>query len=184
MVVALMGAGILKEHLNRGQVLAIAVGFAGVVLAINPWAGELQGERIGYIVMIGSVVCFSSNVIVSRFLMRTETPESLLLVASCSQFIVGTLLTLGHGTFVPFTGSWSVLGGVGLFNMVGTAFYLLALRDAKAATVSSFHYSQLVFGAILGYLIWGDVPTLSMALGAMVIAASGFYVAHQVKRTG
>jgi drug/metabolite transporter (DMT)-like permease len=52
-----------------------------------------------------------------------------------------------------------------------------ALRLTTAATVMQFHYSQIIAGALIGYLIWHDVPSWMTIGGAAVIIASGLFIA-------
>jgi drug/metabolite transporter (DMT)-like permease len=73
---------------------------------------------------------------------------------------------------------------MGLFNVSGNLFNSIALRLTDAATVEQFHYTQIIAGALLGYLIWDEIPTQHLIVGAVIIIASGLYVAHAHYKSG
>jgi drug/metabolite transporter (DMT)-like permease len=66
---------------------------------------------------------------------------------------------------------------MGLLGALGNILFFIALKNATAATVSQYHYSQLVSGAIVAYLCFHEKPTLWMLAGALLIIASGLYIA-------
>jgi drug/metabolite transporter (DMT)-like permease len=57
-----------------------------------------------------------------------------------------------------------------------------AYKNAPAAAVAPFHYSQMLMGALLGFLIWGDVPNRYLIGGACIIIASGIYLVRHERR--
>ncbi len=75
-----------------------------------------------------------------------------------------------------------MLAATGLFCVVGSVCFFAALKHASAATVSQYHYSQLLTGAFIGYLLWHEKPTVAMLLGAVLIIASGCYTAARSYR--
>ena len=77
-----------------------------------------------------------------------------------------------------------VLGGTGLFCLAGSMCFFVALKHAPAATVSQFHYSQLLTGALLAYLLWRETLTPFMVGGAVLIIAAGIYTAAELYREG
>ena len=77
MVIALLSAVVLGEGLSWKKAAAIGAGFAGVVVAVHPWSSTREGDWIGFAACIVCVTCFSVNMVWSRVLTRTESPESL-----------------------------------------------------------------------------------------------------------
>jgi drug/metabolite transporter (DMT)-like permease len=63
-------------------------------------------------------------------------------------------------------------------------FMAQAYKLAPAATVAPFHYSQIITGGLIGYFIWHDVPSLHLLIGAIIIIASGLYIATHARRAG
>lgn len=77
---------------------------------------------------------------------------------------------------------WATVAGLGILGATGAFFINTAYKNAPAAIVAPFHYTQIVTGALLGYLIFGDVPSWNLMVGATIIIASGFYLARQAHR--
>lgn len=176
MVTTILSAYFLHEHLNWKRVLAIVVGFAGVVLAVDPFAAGRPGNVVGYLACLVCVVCFSINMVWSRVLTQTESPESLTLVSALVMTLAGCLGML-YQVHRPGSGLTLLLGATGFFCIVGSYCFFLALRYAAAATVSQFHYSQLLTGAAIAWLIWREKLTAGMLCGAVLIIGAGAYTA-------
>ena len=70
-----------------------------------------------------------------------------------------------------------LLLGMAVFTLTGQLCNFTALRLTTAATVSQFHYTQIVAGALLGFLIWQEVPAVHIVLGTAIIIGSGLYIA-------
>jgi len=176
MVTALLSAVFLHERLNWKKIVAVVLGFAGVVVAVDPFSGARQGDWIGYAACMVCVACFSANMVWSRVLTQTETPESL-------TFSSGVVLTVGGGLMLlihaePLTWLLTVnLLAVGIFYVLGTMCFFFALKHTSAVHVSQCHYTQLVTGAIVTYILWRETPTLFMAGGAVLIVVAGFLMA-------
>jgi drug/metabolite transporter (DMT)-like permease len=175
-VVALLSPFLLRERMTWPKALAILTGFAGVVIAVHPWGSSRQADWIGYAACMGCVACFSLNIVWSRVLTQTETPESLTLFSAAVMAIVGFSLTLSHP--VPLTGrNLALLVAMGLLCSIGSLCFFFALKHTTAANVSQFHYTQLVTGAVVSYFVWNQMPALSTILGAVLIIVSGVYIA-------
>ncbi len=76
----------------------------------------------------------------------------------------------------------AVLVAMGLFCAFGSICFFIALKHTSAANVSQYHYTQLITGALLAYLIWREKPTISMLIGGAVIILSGLYIALTASR--
>jgi drug/metabolite transporter (DMT)-like permease len=171
-----MGAVFLREALTWRKVAAIVAGFAGVVIAVNPFGSTRQGDWVGFAACMACVAFFSVNMVWSRVLTQTERPESLtfysgvMMAAGC----FGLMLWHAAPLTARLTGG---LVAMGVFCALGSLFFFVALKHTTAATVSQYHYTQLVTGALLGYLIWHTKPTVFMVVGGVLIAAAGLYIA-------
>ncbi len=76
----------------------------------------------------------------------------------------------------------ALLVAVGVLCATGSLCFFVALKHTAAANVSQIHYTQLVTGALMAWLVWRQVPTLLTAAGAVLIIASGFYIATLASR--
>ena len=177
MVIALLSSIFLREGLPWRKGLAIGAGFAGVVIAVNPFGSARDGDWVGFTACMICVACFSVNMVWSRVLTRTEHPESLTFFSGLVTAAAGFLLML----FVhaePLT--WRLLAGLfamGLFCALGTLCFYIAVKHTSAANVSQYHYTQLITGTLLTYLIWHIRPNIYVLMGGALIFGSGLYIA-------
>ena len=177
-----MGAVFLREGLTWRKVVAIVAGFAGVVIAVDPFGSTRQGDWVGFAACMACVAFFSVNMVWSRVLTQTERPESLTFFSGVIMAAGCFVLMLWHAA--PLTAR--LTGGLvamGVFCALGSLFFFVALKHTTAATVSQYHYTQLLSGALLGYLIWHTKPTVFMVLGGVLIAAAGLYIAVTAPRS-
>ena len=171
-----MGAVFLREGVTWRKVAAILAGFAGVVIAVDPFGSTRQGDWAGFAACMACVAFFSVNMVWSRVLTQTERPESLTFFSGVIMAAGCFGLMLWHAE--PLTARLTAgLVAMGLFCALGSLFFFIALKHTTAATVSQYHYTQLLTGALLGYLIWHTRPTGFMVVGGVLIAASGLYIA-------
>ena len=176
LVVTALAAVFLHEKIGVRKALAVIVGFAGVVIAVNPFGASRQGDWIGYAACMVCVACFSVNMVWSRVLTRTETPESLTFFSGLVMIVFGFGAMLWHAE--PIAGRWLIaLLAMGIFCAIGSICFFVALKHTTASNVSQYHYTQLLTGSVVSYLIWRQLPTASMMLGGVLIVAAGLYIA-------
>jgi drug/metabolite transporter (DMT)-like permease len=176
LVIALLAVLFLRERLAAAPIIAITAGFAGVIVAIDPLDNLTQGDWTGYTAMFVSVICFAASAVWLRLITQSETSDSIAFFTS----LVGAALCGGLTAWyaVPVSpATLLILFAMAVFTLIGSLCNFTALRMTTAATVSQFHYTQIVAGSLLGFLIWHDVPALHTVLGAAIIIASGLYIA-------
>jgi drug/metabolite transporter (DMT)-like permease len=179
--ITFLAAVFLHEKIGARKAVAIMLGFAGVVIAVNPFGTSRQGDWIGFAACMVCVSCFSVNMVWSRVLTRTESPESLVFFSGIMMILAGSAGMVWHAA--PL--NWMVLGGLaamGAFCSAGAICFFVAVKHTSASTVSQYHYTQLVTGALVTFLIWRELPTVWMVLGGALIVAAGLYIAVLTKR--
>lgn len=161
----------LKEQVGWRRWSAVMVGFAGVLVMLGPAGGS---EPIRILVLLGAFLHACGTVFL-RWMRSGEPVETFALY--------GNLMTvLIAGLAMPFVGvmpSFQETGiGLAAGVIAGAAFMLLvhAYHQAEAGIIAPFQYSQMIYGLIVGFLLFGDVPTRTTVLGAVIVAASGIYV--------
>jgi drug/metabolite transporter (DMT)-like permease len=181
MATALLTAAFLRERLGWRKIVAVVGGFAGVVIAVNPFGAARQGDWIGFVACMICVACFSVNMVWSRVLMRTETPESLTLFSGVTQFLACAGLMIWHAEPVNLK-LGITLGAMGLFCALGSMCFFVALQSTSPVHVSQCHYTQLITGALLTWFIWRELPTMWMLAGSVLIVAAGLLMASALAR--
>jgi len=180
LVISLLSAGFLGERITARKALALVAGFAGGVIAVAPWSHEQHIDLIGLASCLVCVACFSVNMIWSRVLTRTEPPESLAFCSGVVTAIAGLALTSLHPH--PLTPTlWLALGIMGIFCAAGTLSFYFAVKHTSAGNVSQYHYTQLLTGASISYLVWHDKPGLWMLAGGALIVGSGLLIAFTAR---
>jgi drug/metabolite transporter (DMT)-like permease len=168
----LISALVLKEAVGLARWLALLVGFCGVLIVANPDAGTFQ---IGALFALANAVLYGSVTVGVRGMTATESAETLILyqLGLLTAFFA-LLLPLGWAWPTPADTAWIVFNGVS--NAVGQYWWTRALHLAPASAVAPFFYLSLVWASILGFAIWGDLPTISLVIGSAVVVASGLFL--------
>ena len=140
------------------QGLAIVAGFSVVVIAVHPWGGARQADWFGFAACMVCVACFSVNMVWSRVLTRTERPESLRSSRAGHRGggFGADALPCGTADLLQFAATIRD----GLFCALGTLCFYIAVKHTSAANVSQYHYTQLITGTLISYLVWHDKPGL------------------------
>jgi drug/metabolite transporter (DMT)-like permease len=176
LLVALLSSVFLREHLGAKKLFALLLGFIGVVTAVAPWSHEQRIDLIGFLCCMICVTCFSINMVWSRVLTRTEPPESMAFCSGVVTAITGLALTGTHAR--PLTISLTaLLLLMGVFCAAGTSCFYFAVKHTSASNVSQYHYTQLLTGAIVSYVVWHELPGPWMLLGGTLILGSGAMIA-------
>jgi drug/metabolite transporter (DMT)-like permease len=120
-------------------------------------------------------VLYGSVTVGVRGMTATESAETLILyqLALLTAFFA-LLLPLGWAWPTPVDTALIVFNGVS--NAVGQYWWTRALHLAPASAVAPFFYLSLVWASMLGFAIWGDVPTISLVIGSAVVVASGLFL--------
>jgi drug/metabolite transporter (DMT)-like permease len=169
--VTALSVPLLGEKVGWRRWTAVAVGFAGVLVALRPGFG---GFGAGQAAALTAAFTFSLSLIVLRRLGHGESSPALiasLLVAMLVISIPGLLA----GFRVPAAGDLALIVVTGL--LIGTAHIglVLAFRQAPPSIIAPFQYSQMIWGVVFGLLLFATPPDALSMVGAGIIIASGLY---------
>lgn len=170
-----LSAAILGERVGWRRWVAVAVGFCGVVVILDPGHGMVAWA--GLAVLAGAVGHAFNMLFVRKIGVAGEAVE-----ATGSAGNVLTLLITP--LFLPWAWTTPTLPDLSLAAvggmLAGSGFLLLAnaFRLAPAAVIAPFQYSQMVYGLVVGWLLFADWPSSHMLAGSAIIVASGLYVLH------
>ncbi len=169
---ALLSIVWLKERAGPARWIALLSGFFGVLIVANPGADSLT---LGALFALGNAVMYGSVTVAVRGMTRTESGNTLLMwqMATIAAFH-SLLLLFGFRWPTTFDAALLILSGVA--NASGQFFWTRALQLAPATAVSPFYYLMLVWALIIGFLVWGDVPTLGLLIGSGIVVASGLFL--------
>jgi S-adenosylmethionine uptake transporter len=167
-IVVILSIFVLKERVGPVRWLACLGGFAGVILAANPTQAPSLVPA-GMVLFAG--FCWAWSVILVRLVSRTESTLNQMMATSLL-FIVACGAVLPFVWKTPDLFGWVLMIGLGLVAAAGQYLLYEGFRYAPASTLAPIEYSGLVWAFLYGYLIWSDVPTLNVIVGALLIVFS------------
>jgi drug/metabolite transporter (DMT)-like permease len=181
--VTVLAIFILRERVGVHRWSAVAAGFCGVlVIAAGQGAfGGLFGQAapvIGIIAAVAQGLFSAATTMLVRQLSATESSATITLYQS----LLITLFTLAALPFCWVTPSWTQLGllvAMGLLGGVAQVMLTEAWASAQVSAVAPYSYSALVWAMLLGWWVWGDLPTLSTILGSALIVFAGLSILHR-----
>jgi S-adenosylmethionine uptake transporter len=159
-----------SDHFNPRVLPAILLGFAGVVVALQPGAMPIGMTSMAALL---SAVFFAFGNFIVRRMDRPEPPLTFAFYPSLFTFLfAGTFMILHHPA-VPAPVDILLMMVTGLCSVGGLICLGRAMQLAPASKVMPFQYAQLVWGALFGLIVFHDRIVASMMLGAALILISG-----------
>jgi len=183
-LISIFGVVFLKEKITRVQISAIIIGFLGVLIAIFP---EIITQKdtvignpiIGYVALPFFLGLYVLGMLLMNHMGKTETAESITFVSFGFRAVLLTPILFFEPISNISLSSLLYMIGMGVTAGIGFIFMAKAYQLAPVSIVSPFHYTQLVTGAIFGYLIWNTIPSYWVFAGGILIIASGIMIAHE-----
>ncbi len=179
-LMAIFGGILLGERIDRSIMIALASGLVGMLLIVGWRLGQSSyqpGAALGVAAICISTVTYALNIIVLRtraqrdpmltiVWFQTTAPAAMLLLPACYVWQTPTLSDLA---LFALTGALGVAG-----------HYLLAhaFARAEAARLAPVQYTTLVWGSLFGFMMFAEIPTVTMILGATLIVA-GAWIAQR-----
>lgn len=177
--VTIMACIFLKEKIDNKQVLSIIITFLGALLVIKP---EFSLEMLPSLSGIMSAASAGVAYTLLRYLKDKESPDTIIFYFSLISVVFTASFALAEYVQPTFT-QLGLLLATGVFASVGQFGITYAYKFAKATEVSIYNYSAIVFGIILGFIFFGEIPdTLSLLGGAIIIAVAFYIFKHNQKK--
>lgn len=202
--ITLLAIPILGERVGRHRLTALVIGFVGVGVIVGPDTDWGQVPRGALLLPVLAAACYAGMQVMSRKLGAKSAASAMAIYIQAAFLVVslGFWISVGDGRFEDRVESESLkfllrawlwpasddLWKFALMGVMGGAVgYCLsqAYRLGNAATVASYEYAALPLAIFLGWMVFGEIPTLVMLLGAILIAGAGLYVfARERQRAG
>lgn len=180
LVVTLLAATVLREHVPPVRWLLVAGGFAGTLVIIRP-----GGEAFTWasLLPLGLVASNSWFQVLTSKLARTEDPATMQLYTGWVGALVASLALPWVWTPVTQGSLWVAMCCMGLAGTVGHFMLILAFQRAPAAMLAPYLYTQIGFATLGGWLVFAHVPDAWSLAGMALIAACGIAGAWLTLRT-
>lgn len=176
LIVALIAGPLLGEWVGPRRLVAIFVGFVGVLVVTQP---GLDGVKPGVALSLAGTCCYASYIIATRALAGVDPPRT-------TMFYSNMFGSLALAPAMPLLWStptqalqWAVLALVGFAGAFGHWLLILAHQRAPAAILAPFSYTQIVFMTAAGFLVFGERPGATTALGGAIVVLSGLYLLYR-----
>jgi drug/metabolite transporter (DMT)-like permease len=182
LLIVVLSALLLKERVHFFRWTAVIVGLVGVLIILWPrltilTSGEAlsDAEAIGALAALGAAILTAFALLQVRLLTRTERTEAIVVYFFISASVL-SLATIPLGWAMPTPEQAALLVGAGIAGGIGQLLMTSSYRYADMSIIAPFEYISLLLTLVIGFFIFGDVPTLSMIIGALIIVASGIAV--------
>lgn len=172
-IVALISAQVLKEKLDTGRWIAILVGFAGVLVIVHPWSADFHPAML---LAVGNAVLYAIYNLSTRHLAAYDPPETIQYLPAVGAAILLTPFALASWEWPSGWLEWALACLLGVLGGLGHYLLALAHRYAPASVIAPFLYQQILYMALFGYLVFGDVPGASVWTGSAIVIGSGLYL--------
>ncbi len=176
LVVTALSVPVLGEHVGWRQWTAVLIGFAAVLVILRP---DFHGIGLGQFYILASAVLFAGSMLILRRIAGHE-PSGALIAAYFVMLLIMTAPVAVAQWQTPTLRDFALMVLTGACSGIGNLLLILAFRKARATIVSFFMYTQLIWGALLGLALFGDLPDAVTIGGAAIIIACGVYTLWHV----
>jgi drug/metabolite transporter (DMT)-like permease len=191
LITVALAAIILKEKVRIYRWTAVLVGFGGVIVMLIPHfdishyvvAGAMATATVGSILALISAFCNAGTVIQTRRLTQSETTSSIVFYFSLMTALAG-LVSLPFAWHTPTGSELLMLISLGVFGGIGHIFLTESYRYAAASVVAPFDYTSMLWALLLGYWLFGELPSALVYAGASIVAGAGLFVIWRERQIG
>ncbi len=176
-----LSALILSEPVGRHRWSAVAIGFLGVLIVMQP--GDTALPTMGLVLALLNAFSVAVVMVTIRQIGRTDSTPTSVLWFSGFSLIASGLLMPAFATRHDLA-EWLILLVLGLAGGLGQLLTTASLRFAPVSAVVPFDYTQLLWAVLLGWVIWQTQPSATTWAGAAVIIASGLYTLYREHKLG
>jgi drug/metabolite transporter (DMT)-like permease len=177
--VALLARLLLGERVHLGRWLAIALGFAGVLLVVQPQPGQFNQHA--WLAVLATLLYSARDLLTRR--LPPALPSILATLATAGTVWAMAGVVLAVQGMVPM--AWADVGLLALaavFLSTGYFAVITATRHAELSVVAPFRYVGLLWALLLGWVVWGDVPNGWAWAGMVCLVVAGLAMVWQLRR--
>ena len=177
-LVVLLSIPLLGERLEWSRLVAVAIGFVGMLVIIRPGSGVIG---IGALLTFGAAFCASLfNIITRKLADEDPVPVTMFYTALAGAVIMMVVVPFIWESPVGWQ-QWTALVLIGIAGGAAHSCIIASHVFAPASTVAPFMYSQIFWALGFGYLFFGALPDQFTLLGGAIVIASGIYLLRRQK---
>jgi len=176
LTVTLGAALFFGERVGWRRMLAIALGFCGMLLIVRPGP---EGFSLHAAYALAAVACVTVRDLVTRRMSAQVASMTVTLTSALAVFVAAGLASIWVD-WVPLDGrSAALIAGSSLFVMLGYLFSVLVMRVGEVSFTAPFRYTGLIWALGLGWVVFGHWPAPLTLLGAGIVAAAGLFTFYR-----
>jgi drug/metabolite transporter (DMT)-like permease len=179
LMMTLLAIPLLGERVGWRRMTSTAVGFCGVMVMLQP-GGDLWRWESAMLLACAATLALTR--IWTRVLAATDTPQAIAFWLLMAHIPMGILMLPAfppQGPLVPSAGIAMALAFLGLANGLAHFLFARAFAIAPVSALAPYEYTTLLWGGVLGYLIWAEVPSWITLGGASLVIVAGLYNLHR-----
>ena len=165
----------LGERVGWRRWIAVAIGFAGVLVALRP---DSTMATLPALIAVAGSVLYAISLVATRRL--RDTPNAMLVASQVFTLLIPTAIPLGWVTPSAFDAAMFAL--VGVVAMTGYVCVNRGLQLAQASIVAPFGYLSIVWASMLGFVIFHEIPEPNTLAGAALIVGAGLFILVRERR--
>lgn len=188
LLTVIFAAMFLGEDVRAFRLIAVLTGLVGVVIVLLPRLGVTSeglttSQTLGAVLVLSGATCSALAQIFIRKLVLEERTSVIVFWFSVTSSLLA-LTTLPFGWVVPAPGTLVLLIVTGLLGGLGQILLTSSYRFAPASVVAPFEYASVILALGIGYLSFGEVPTLTMLIGSAIVIAAGIAIILRERQLG
>ncbi len=177
--IMLGAAWFLGEPMRRDRWVASLIGFGGVLVVVLP---KMTGQGGWYnLIMLASAPVFAASFLITKALTRYEKPGVIVMWQAITVTLLSLPLALPHWQ-APTATQWVGFAVTGVLGSLGHYCLTRAFHTADISATQSLRFLDLVWASLLGWMVFGDVPSPSTWAGALVILLATVWIARRESR--
>ncbi|AGT10061.1 DMT family transporter [Paracoccus aminophilus] len=188
LLTVIFAAMFLGEDVRAFRLISVLNGLVGVVIVLLPRLGVTSeglttAQTLGAVLVLSGAACSALAQIFIRKLVLEERTSVIVFWFSVTSSILA-LTTLPFGWVVPAPGTLVLLIVTGLLGGLGQILLTSSYRFAPASVVAPFEYASVILALAIGYLSFGEVPTLTMLVGSAIVIGAGIAIILRERQLG
>ena len=174
LIIALISAPMLGEKLDAAALVAIIAGFCGVLVIVHPWSADFHPAML---LSVLNAFLYAGFMMMTRHLAAYDSPETIqYLPALGATLVLAPLAFAGWEWADTLAASGPSSACSACSAAPATTCWPLAHRYAPSSVIAPFVYQQVIYMALFGYIVFGDVPGAAVWTGAAIVIGSGLYL--------
>jgi len=189
LIVVILAAMFLGETVRAFRIGSVVLGLTGVLIVLSPRltvTGNTQAgttEAFGaMVVLCGALFAALAQVFVRKLILTEKTATIVFYFSATSTLL--SLITIPFGWVTPTVLQATLLVTAGLLGGAGQILLTASYREADASLVAPFDYASMLFALVIGYFVFGEVPSVTMLQGAALIIAAGILIIWRERKLG